>query len=117
MGDRRAGFAVSRNAQTTDLLRRHEKEVSTLANLSSFTVCEKDKNTLRIKNLVTCSNISDILGLKLCFQVLSENDAAPAGCAVSVVNQSLCVYLKLQGAIDVKKEREKLNTKLTDLQK
>nr|KAJ0195012.1 hypothetical protein LSAT_V11C700366640 [Lactuca sativa] len=84
--ERRAGFAVSRNAQTTDLLRRHEKEVSTLANLSSFTV-------------------------------LSENDAAPAGCAVSVVNQSLSVYLKLQGAIDVKKEREKLNTKLTDLQK
>lgn len=46
--DRRAGFAVSRNEQTTELLRRHEMEVSTLANLSSFTVCEKDENTLRM---------------------------------------------------------------------
>ncbi|CAH1424368.1 unnamed protein product [Lactuca virosa] len=82
----RVGFAVSRKEQTTELLRRHEKEVSTLANLSSFTV-------------------------------LTENDAAPAGCAVSVVNQSLSVYLKLQGAIDVKKERQKLNAKLTELQK
>ncbi|KVI04024.1 Aminoacyl-tRNA synthetase, class 1a, anticodon-binding [Cynara cardunculus var. scolymus] len=84
--ERRAGFAVSRTDQIVDLLRRHEMEVSTLANLSSLTV-------------------------------LTENDAAPAGCAVSVVNESLSVYLKLQGAIDVEKEREKLKTKLNELHK
>nr|XP_043627518.1 valine--tRNA ligase, mitochondrial 1 [Erigeron canadensis] len=84
--ERRAGFAVSRMDTITDLLRSHAKEVSTLANLSSFTV-------------------------------LTENDAAPAGCAVSVVNEALSVYLKLQGAIDVKKEREKHHSKLTELQK
>nr|GEU96755.1 valine--tRNA ligase, mitochondrial 1-like isoform X2 [Tanacetum cinerariifolium] len=49
--------------------------------------------------------------------VLTENDAAPTGCAVAVVNETLSVYLKLHGAIDVNKEREKLNTKLTELQK
>ncbi|KAI3496387.1 hypothetical protein L1887_38748 [Cichorium endivia] len=84
--EKRAGFAVSKTKQITDLLKRHEMEVSTLANLTSFTVS-------------------------------TENDVTPANCAVSVVNESLSVYLKLKGAIDVEKEREKLNAKLTELQK
>ncbi|XP_071729730.1 valine--tRNA ligase, mitochondrial 1 isoform X2 [Rutidosis leptorrhynchoides] len=49
--------------------------------------------------------------------VLSENDVPPAGCAVSVVNESLSVYLDSQGAIDVNKEREKLNSQLAELQR
>ncbi|KAI3708996.1 hypothetical protein L2E82_38658 [Cichorium intybus] len=49
--------------------------------------------------------------------VSTENDVTLANCAVSVVNESLFVYLKLKGAIDVEKEREKLNAKLTELQK
>ncbi|KVH87612.1 hypothetical protein Ccrd_025102 [Cynara cardunculus var. scolymus] len=35
--ERRASFAVSRTDQIVDLLKRHEMEVSTLANLSSLT--------------------------------------------------------------------------------
>ncbi|KAI3496352.1 hypothetical protein L1887_38711 [Cichorium endivia] len=50
-------------------------------------------------------------------EVSTENDVTPANCAVSVVKESLSVYLKLKGAIDVEKEREKLNAKLTELQK
>lgn len=50
-------------------------------------------------------------------QVLTDNDAAPAGCTVSVVNEALSVYLDLQGAIDVNKEREKLNAQLAELQR
>ncbi|KAJ0471091.1 putative valine--tRNA ligase [Helianthus annuus] len=84
--ERRAGFVVSRTDQIADLLRSHEMEVSTLANLSSL-------------------------------KVLTENDPAPVGCAVAVVNEALSVYLKNQGAIDVKKEREKLNAKFAELQK
>ncbi|KAJ0495425.1 putative valine--tRNA ligase [Helianthus annuus] len=50
-------------------------------------------------------------------KVLTENDPAPVGCAVAVVNEALSVYLKIQGAIDVKTERENLNAKFAELQK
>lgn len=32
-------------------------------------------------------------------QVIGENDATPVGCAVSVVNENLSVYLELQGTL------------------
>lgn len=51
------------------------------------------------------------------FQVLTENDAAPSGCARPVVNERFTAYLKQKGAIDVKKELEKLNAKQTELEK
>ncbi|KAL3512135.1 hypothetical protein ACH5RR_024852 [Cinchona calisaya] len=35
-------------------------------------------------------------------QVLSENDAAPVGCAVSVVNEAVSVYLKFEGLLMLK---------------
>ncbi|KAL3512142.1 hypothetical protein ACH5RR_024859 [Cinchona calisaya] len=42
-------------------------------------------------------------------QILSENDAAPVGCAVSVVNEAVSVYLKLQGTINAEAERTNAN--------
>ncbi|KAL3526173.1 hypothetical protein ACH5RR_014545 [Cinchona calisaya] len=50
-------------------------------------------------------------------EVLSENDAAPAGCAVSVVSEAVSVYLKLRGTINAEAEREKLKKKMEELQK
>ncbi|PWA48664.1 Aminoacyl-tRNA synthetase, class 1a, anticodon-binding [Artemisia annua] len=85
VNERLAGFAVARTDNIADILRRHEKEVLTLATLSSLTI-------------------------------LTEKDAVPPGCKESIVNESLSVYLKLQRAINVEKEREKLQTNLTELQ-
>lgn len=50
-------------------------------------------------------------------KVLRENDAAPAGCAVSVVNKNLSVYLKLRGTLNAEAEREKLKKRMEELQK
>ncbi|KAL3512138.1 hypothetical protein ACH5RR_024855 [Cinchona calisaya] len=50
-------------------------------------------------------------------QILSENDAAPVGCAVSVVNEAVSVYLKLQGTINAEAERIKPRKKMEELQK
>ena len=44
-------------------------------------------------------------------QVLTENDAASAGCGISVVNESLSVYLKLRGILNAEAECEKLQKK------
>ena len=49
--------------------------------------------------------------------VLNEGDDAPTGCAVSVVNESLSVYLKLQGVLNVEAEREKLRKKMEEIRK
>ena len=50
-------------------------------------------------------------------QVLTENDTAPAGCAISVVNESLSVYLKLRGTLNAEAERVKLQKKMEEIQK
>ncbi|CBI31848.3 unnamed protein product, partial [Vitis vinifera] len=50
-------------------------------------------------------------------KVLNEGDDAPIGCAVSVVNESLSVYLKLQGALNAEAEREKLRKKMEEIRK
>ena len=50
-------------------------------------------------------------------QVLRESDAAPAGCAISVVNESLSVYLKLRGTLNAEAEREKLKKKMEEIEK
>ncbi|KAL3512131.1 hypothetical protein ACH5RR_024848 [Cinchona calisaya] len=49
--------------------------------------------------------------------ILSENDAAPVGCAVSVVNEAVSDYLKLQGTINAEAERIKPRKKMEELQK
>ncbi|KAK7836911.1 valine--trna ligase [Quercus suber] len=41
----------------------------------------------------------------------SENDVTTAGCAVSVVNENLSVYLELQGTLSPKVEFEKYGQK------
>jgi valyl-tRNA synthetase len=50
-------------------------------------------------------------------QVISENDPAPAGCAVSVVNESLSVYLELQGTLSPEAELEKIRKKTDEIRK
>ena len=50
-------------------------------------------------------------------QVLGENDVSPAGCAVSVVNEVVSVYLELRGSINAEAEREKLKIKMEEIQK
>lgn len=49
--------------------------------------------------------------------MLREKDDPPAGCSVSIVNENLSVYLKLQGNINVEAEREKLKKKMEEIQK
>lgn len=48
-------------------------------------------------------------------QVISENDAAPTGCVVSVVNENLSVYLKLQGSRSIEEDLEKIRKKMEDI--
>lgn len=50
-------------------------------------------------------------------QVISENDAAPVGCAVSVVNENLSVYLELQGTLSPEAELEKIRKKTDEIRK
>lgn len=47
-------------------------------------------------------------------QILNEDDGAPAGCSVDVVNANLSVYLKLKGTINAEVEREKLRKKVEE---
>jgi valyl-tRNA synthetase len=62
-----------------------------------------------IKILVTC----EIILIK----VIGENDAAPGGCAVSVVNENLSVYLELQGTLSPEAELEKIRKKMDEIRK
>lgn len=49
-------------------------------------------------------------------QVLNENDHAPPGCGVAVVNESLTVYLQLQG-LNPEGELEKLRKRKQEIQR
>lgn len=62
-----------------------------------------------IKIFLTC--------LIILIQVIGESDAAPGGCAVSVVNENLSVYLELQGTLSPEAELEKIRKKMDDIQK
>ncbi|KAG5558497.1 hypothetical protein RHGRI_008438 [Rhododendron griersonianum] len=86
---------------------RHERR-------AAFALCRTDadeeivmSHELEISTLATLSSL----------KVLRENDAAPAGCAVSVVNKNLSVYLKLRGTLNAEVEREKLKKRMEELQK
>ncbi|CAK9165068.1 unnamed protein product [Ilex paraguariensis] len=57
------------------------------------------------------------LGALSSLKVLSKDDAAPAGCKVSVVNEDLSVFLKLRGTLNAEAEREKLMKKMEEIQK
>ncbi|XP_052186097.1 valine--tRNA ligase, mitochondrial 1 [Diospyros lotus] len=86
---------------------RHERR-------AAFALCRNDavadiisSHELEIATLATLSSL----------KVLREIDAAPAGCAVSVVNESLSVYLKLRGTLNAEAEREKVKKKMEEIQK
>ncbi|GMH26346.1 hypothetical protein Nepgr_028189 [Nepenthes gracilis] len=86
---------------------RHERR-------EAFALCRTDRileiiksHDLEISTLATLSSL----------KVLNENDAAPAGCAVAVVNENLSVYLKVKGAINAEVEREKLRKKMEELRR
>lgn len=65
------------------------------------------KHELEIRTL---GNLSSL-------EVLNENDGVPAGCVIGIVNETLSVFLKTQGTIDVHAEREKLKKKMEDIKK
>ncbi|KAG6519824.1 hypothetical protein ZIOFF_023333 [Zingiber officinale] len=60
--------------------------------------------------IVTLASVSSL-------KVITENDMAPPGCAIDVVDENLSVYLQLQGTLDPEAEREKLRKRREDTQK
>ena len=48
---------------------------------------------------------------------LAEGESAPPGCAVSIVNESVTVYILLKGVVDAATEIAKLDKKLAALKK
>ncbi|KAL7183872.1 hypothetical protein ACSBR2_026113 [Camellia fascicularis] len=86
---------------------RHERR-------EAYALCRNDAVAEIIKGHEhEISTLATLSSLKF----LREIDAAPVGCAVSVVNESLSVYLKLQGTLNAEAEREKLRKKMEDIQK
>ncbi|CAH8388859.1 unnamed protein product [Eruca vesicaria subsp. sativa] len=81
------GFAMCENNLTSEIVKSHELEIKTLANLSSLEV------------------------------LLKGEHSAPAGSAVETVNENLKVYLKVDRAINAEAEQEKIRHKIAELQK
>ncbi|XP_010554365.1 PREDICTED: valine--tRNA ligase, mitochondrial 1 [Tarenaya hassleriana] len=86
--ERLPAFALCENDSTSEIVKSHELEIRTLANLSSLEVMLKGEHT-----------------------------AAPAGSAVETVSENLKVYLKVDGAINAEAEREKIRNKIDEIQK
>ncbi|KAL4595270.1 hypothetical protein ACB092_12G079300 [Castanea dentata] len=84
--ERRPAFVLCRNEAFAEIIDSHQREIITLANLSTLTV-------------------------------IGENDATPVGCAVSVVNENLSVYLELRGTLSPEAELEKIRKKVDEIQK
>ncbi|KAL6526577.1 Valine--tRNA ligase, mitochondrial 1 [Orobanche gracilis] len=85
--ERLPAFALCQNDDVAEIIRSRELEISTLAILSSLKVLR------------------------------SGVDAAPVGCAFENVNESLIVYLKVEGTLNAEAEREKMMKKMNELQK
>ncbi|KAF2558201.1 hypothetical protein F2Q68_00013408 [Brassica cretica] len=85
--ERLPAFALCENNVTSEIVKSHELEIRTLANLSSLEV------------------------------LLKGEHAAPAGSAVETVNENLKVYLKVDRAINTEAEQEKIRNKIDELQK
>ncbi|XP_010527840.1 PREDICTED: valine--tRNA ligase, mitochondrial 1-like [Tarenaya hassleriana] len=85
--ERLPAFALCENNSTSEIVKSHELEIRTLANLSSLEV------------------------------LLKGEHSAPAGSAVETVNENLKVYLKVDGAINAEAEREKIRNKKDEIQK
>ncbi|KAL9153603.1 hypothetical protein ABFS82_10G060500 [Erythranthe guttata] len=86
--ERLAAFVVCLTSDAWNTIKKHELEVSTLATLSSL-------------------------------HVLSKKDDVPVGCILDTLNESesVSVFLKLKGVVNVEAEFEKLNKKMEYLQK
>ncbi|XP_050387841.1 valine--tRNA ligase, mitochondrial 1 [Argentina anserina] len=80
--------------------------------LPAFVLCRSmlDGEIIRRQQLEieTLANLSSLA-------VINENHAAPTGCAVSVVNQSLSVYLKILGSRSAEIDLEKIRKKMEDI--
>ena len=70
------------------------------------------------------ASLLSIILMEYCFwalfellQVLSRDDDVPRGCAFDVVNESLSMYLQLQGKLNAEVEREKLRKMKEEVQK
>ncbi|CAH8349891.1 unnamed protein product [Eruca vesicaria subsp. sativa] len=87
--ERLPAFAVCENKVTSEIVKSHELEIRTLANLSSLEVVLKGEHAA----------------------------AASAGSAVETVNENLKVYLKVDRAINTEAEQEKLRNKIAELEK
>ncbi|XP_023645789.1 valine--tRNA ligase, mitochondrial 1 isoform X2 [Capsella rubella] len=85
--ERLPGFALCENNLTSEIVKSHEFEIRTLANLSSLEVFIKGEH------------------------------AASPGSSVETVNENLKVYLKVEGAINTEAEQEKIRNKLGELHK
>ncbi|CAF2254456.1 unnamed protein product [Brassica rapa] len=86
--ERLPAFALCENNVTSEIVKSHELEIRTLANLSSLEVLLK-----------------------------GEHAAAPAGSAVETVNENLKVYLKVDRAMNAEAEQEKIRNKIAELEK
>lgn len=77
----------------------------------AFALCRTEEVTDIVQSheleILTLAGLSSL-------KILNENDAAPAGCSVDVVDERLSVYLKLKGSINAEAEREKLKKKIED---
>ncbi|KAK4481062.1 hypothetical protein RD792_011932 [Penstemon davidsonii] len=86
---------------------RHERRAAFVRCRTDDTCDLIKKHELEIATLATISSM----------EVVRESDDAPVGCIVDVVNESLSVFLKLRGNINVEAELEKLKKKMEEVQK
>ncbi|XP_020258014.1 valine--tRNA ligase, mitochondrial 1-like [Asparagus officinalis] len=81
---------------------------------AAFALCGADDIAKLIKayefEIVTLASLSSL-------KVLSRDDDVPRGCAFDVVNESLSMYLQLQGKLNAEVEREKLRKMKEEVQK
>ncbi|XP_019094404.1 PREDICTED: valine--tRNA ligase, mitochondrial 1-like [Camelina sativa] len=132
--ERLPAFALCENNLTSEMVKSHELEIRTLANLSSlevkiylqflsysivslpaFALCENNLTSEMVKSheleIRTLANLSSL-------EVFIKGEhAAPPGSSVETINENLKVYLKVDGAINTEAEKEKIRNKLGELQK
>lgn len=120
---------LPRNDAVAETINKRKLEIVTLANLSSLTVYVRVyllfslrwgyilSNNSMMSHLVHAMLICSPSYGTTSVQVINDNDAAPVGCAVSVVNENLSVYLQFQGAISAEAELEKIRKKTEEIRK
>ncbi|XXG89905.1 hypothetical protein AAC387_Pa12g1796 [Persea americana] len=86
---------------------RHERR-------PGFVLCRTEAvaDVIRNQELII-STLASLSSLK----ILNENDVAPVGCAVAIVNEHLSVYLQVEGSLNTEAEREKLKKRRDEIKK